>query len=103
VNSIESMVVGGVPHNAVTGDLYHGKNVIRLLAAAAANDYPTDQWAGYGQWQTAGRQVRKGEHGTACVRVIAGTDIESGKARRGVRGFRVFNIAQTDPTEEAGQ
>lgn len=99
--------VDAVPRNAVTGAAYRGGNVVRLLAAEEEHGYRSGAgWAGFGQWRSVGRVVRKGEHGTACIAVTGGAK-EAGaddapsssdkKKRRGggVRGFRVFHFDQT--------
>lgn len=101
-----------VPWNAVTGAQYGGKNVQRLLMAEAEQGWETaGGWAGFKQWLSVGRVVRKGEHGTACITVIGRNGTESEMARSvtdsresgaggkkkggGVRGFRVFHFDQT--------
>lgn len=92
--------------NEVTGALYRGGNVGRLEGAEGDCGYDvTHGWAGYRQWLTVGRVVRKGEHGTACRTVIgdrkAREDVAQDgeqtltKTGRGVRGFRVFHYDQT--------
>lgn len=101
------------PYNAVTGARYRGKNVGRLLEVELERGYGSGGWAGFQQWITAGRVVRKGEHGTSCITVIGGSkddapapvDAPAGSSTtarkgRGVRGFRVFHFDQT--TELAG-
>lgn len=85
----------GVPYNAVTGADYRGRNVDRLVGAAAAAGYDLARgWAGYRQWVDAGRCVRKGEHGTACMTVVSVTDPKAGPVRK-PRGFKVFHYDQT--------
>lgn len=99
--------VDAVPRNAVTGAAYRGGNVVRLLAAEEEHGYRSGAgWAGFGQWRSVGRVVRKGEHGTACIAVTGGgkeageesAPSSSDKKKRrggGVRGFRVFHFDQT--------
>lgn len=108
----ESVEDLSVPYNAVTGAAYRGKNIDRLLSAEIIGNYGPGGWAGFKQWLTVGRVVRKGEHGTACVTVIGkreGSDDQpaedaKGGARRGggVRGFRVFHFDQTTELVEEG-
>lgn len=87
------------PYNATTGEQYKGGNVLRLLTAEAEAGYGPGGWAGYRQWIAAGRQVRKGEHGTACLTVVTVPD-KAGKGSKKVpRGFRVFHLDQTEPAE----
>lgn len=86
--------------NETTGAQYQGKNVDRLLMAEAVAGFdPARGWAGFGQWRNAGRIVRRGQHGTACITVVrVGKDPETGKGGRGApRGFRVFHYDQTEP------
>lgn len=102
--------VDEAPANAVTGAQYGGRNIARLQEAQLIGGYGPGGWAGFQQWLTVGRVVRKGEHGTACVTVIGtratssadsassnGPEIEGSRKGkgRGVRGFRVFHFDQT--------
>ena len=57
----------GMPVNATSGHQYRGVNVLMLWTTAIEAHYPTAQWASYKQWQAAGANVRKGEHGTMIV------------------------------------
>jgi antirestriction protein ArdC len=57
----------GQPVNALTGRPYQGGNHLVLGMVAAANGW-SGTWATYKQWQTLGANVRKGEHGTHCVK-----------------------------------
>lgn len=90
-----------VPYNAVTGATYRGKNIGRLVGAEVDGGYGPGGWAGFQQWLTVDRVVRKGEHGTACVTVMVDKteDGEPSKSR-GVRGFRVFHYDQTTELDE---
>lgn len=86
--------------NEVTGKPYQGKNVLRLLAAECEHGYSEDHgWAGYGQWQSAGRQVRKGEHGVRIVQIgcSATENADGTKSTRThpVAGRPVFHYDQT--------
>jgi hypothetical protein len=107
------------PRNAVTGAQYGGRNIEKLRQAAYQAGYGRGGWAGFQQWLTVGRVVRKGEHGTSCLTVMGdrkkagdassstsaktSTDSSSSTARkgRGVRGFRVFHFDQTCELESA--
>lgn len=89
------------PRNAVTGTEYRGKNVARLTWAEIKHDYTPaprplpGSWAGFKQWRSIGRTVRRGEHGTACLTVVETTD------GRKPRGFTVFHYDQTDALPDA--
>jgi len=97
---------GGVlaPKNYTTGQFYTGGNIFALAASALDADYSDHRWATYKQWQTVGTEeapvnVRKGEHGTTCVRWVPVDrkkgDPDSGKHLVPV-GFTLFNVAQVD-------
>jgi antirestriction protein ArdC len=80
--------------NEVTNTSYQGRNVIRLCAAESEHSYDDSRgWAGYKQWLTVGRVVRKGEHGTPCMTVVTVGDEEHRTTKP--RGFRVFHYDQT--------
>jgi antirestriction protein ArdC len=85
-----------VPRNAVTGELYLGKSIDRLILAQCRQGYSGGGWAGFHQWITAGRIVRKGEHGTHCVTVVIVEKNEHGNGKRKPKGFVVFHRDQTD-------
>jgi len=92
------------PENAYTRMAYHGINVVALWAEAYLSQYPSGYWASYKQWQKAGAQVRKGEHGATVVfykRLDMEDEGDSGEdspsqARLVARASRVFNAAQVD-------
>jgi antirestriction protein ArdC len=83
--------------NEVTGAAYQGKNIDRLIGATVANGYdPEHGWAGFTQWRSVGRTVRRGEHGTPCLTVVTVDKDENGRGTRKPRGFKVFHYDQTD-------
>ncbi len=95
--------------NATTGQRYGGANVIALALDALERGYPTGEWATYKQWQTAGAQVRKGEHATYVVKWVTPkrTDLADDESetlgRRLVpRAYAVFNAHQVDGHDTAG-
>ena len=93
--------------NETTGQAYQGKNVMRMLVAEGENGYDERHgWAGFKQWVDAGRVVRKGEHGVACLTVVnaGATTNENGERVGGTRkprGFRVFHYDQTTELEQS--
>lgn len=87
-----------IPTNAITGVEYAGKNF--ALLCAAATQYPTAEFLTFKQALSINRCVRKGEHGFRILKVVE-NEGKDGKTRRGIRGYTVFNIAQTDPLEVA--
>jgi len=50
------------PLNAVSGNAYHGINVLALWVAAQSRGFGIGIWATYRQWNTLHAQVRKGEN-----------------------------------------
>lgn len=94
--------VFAAPFNATTGQPYKGGNVIRLLEAEGEFGFNhASGWAGFHQWKDAGRVVRKGQHGTKCLRVL---EFEEASGRKDTRPrvFTVFHFDQTDPITESG-
>lgn len=92
--------MNAAPRNITTGVEYTGGNVNRLDAAMAEHDYPTSEWATYRQFSENGRQVQKGQHGVRLQRVVMVTKA-NGKTDRALKGFTVFNVAQTAEAEAA--
>ncbi len=94
------------PTNAATGRPYAGANILLLAIDALEAGYGDNTWATYKQWQHLGAQVRRGEHGTHCVKwitKITDTDqpADTDEQRRVLipRVFTVFNVAQVDGWE----
>lgn len=77
-------------------DHYSERNQLVLAASGA------EVVAGYREWQAAGRQVRKGEHGIRLDAPVVVKDRETGEPKMvNVRTVVVFDISQTDPAEVA--
>ena len=96
------------PRNAATGRLYAGGNILLLALDSLEAGYGDNTWATYKQWQHLGGQVRRGEHGTRCVKWIAKTIGTNGSADDDnvrqlliPRLFTVFNVAQVDDYQSA--
>ena len=96
-----------LPLNLTTGKPYSGINVLMLWAAGLSRGYSSPYWLTFKQAQTLGGQVRKGEHGTACVFYkpweSADTNPATGetetKTGAVLKSFRVFNLDQIDGIE----
>ncbi|HWT32008.1 MAG TPA: zincin-like metallopeptidase domain-containing protein [Croceibacterium sp.] len=94
----------GKPENAYTRMEYHGINVLALWAQACLVGFGSGYWASYKQWQHAGAQVKRGEHGTTIVffkRLDGpGADAEEEedqpRSRLVARASRVFNADQVE-------
>lgn len=57
----------GLPKNATTGKKYRGINILMLWCSTFANDYTTNEWATFKQWQEQKQMIRKGEKGSLIV------------------------------------
>jgi antirestriction protein ArdC len=103
------------PRNAVTGEPYHGINVVSFWAAAEFSRFTSGTWATYKQWQQVGAQVRKGESSTVGVffKQYQPKAEEAGEGEKSeetegesesrprwfARAFRVFNADQVEGYE----
>lgn len=100
-----------LPKNGLTGDNYHGANVMVLLSEVLSKGYGENIWITFNQAKQLGGHVRKGEKGTTCFRYLrdvipvkdengsAELDAEGNpivKLMTGMKLFTVFNIAQID-------
>ena len=56
-----------LPMNLATSKPYQDINILILWAAGLSHGYASPYWLTYKQAADMGGQVRKGEHGTACV------------------------------------
>ena len=96
---IKEWVGGGAPKNYTTNKYYTGINTLLLWSSKQLNQYPTQEWATYKQWQAEGYQVRQGERSTTILlvrdAVKKGGDIANEEDRyRLLKSFSVFNAAQ---------
>jgi antirestriction protein ArdC len=87
------------PHNAVTGRVYRGINVIILMMSGVT--FTSSGWATYNQIKNAGGQVRRGEKSTEIVyfdriRVQDRDDPTQQKVIPLLKTFNVFNVEQAD-------
>ena len=96
----------GLPRNALTARNYSGVNVLILWGAVIEHGWPSQSWLTYGQAQSAGGCVRKGEHGVTVVyadrftpeaeRERASREGGDPKAVPFLKRFTVFNVAQCE-------
>lgn len=90
----------GVPTNAVSGNQYNGFNVFRL----GFEEYVNPHWATFKQVGDLGGRVAKGEKSTIVIfwkmQKKIDTDTQEEKTYPILRYFRVFNIEQTDLTDD---
>lgn len=86
--------------NATTNQGYSAKNEAELFDAMCAQGFDSELVAGYGQWQKAGRQVRKGESGTQIKRIVIKQvkNKKTGKLedKKLMKTLTVFFLEQTD-------
>ena len=95
------------PVNVASKKPYNGVNIVSLWVSAQANEYPSNVWGTYRQWQQSGRQVRKGEKSSLIVLYrtldIEQTNEATGEVEQSERMFAraswVFNAAQVDGFE----
>jgi antirestriction protein ArdC len=57
----------GLPKNLTTGNYYNGINIVLLWSSAMKNNFATDDWASFKQWQSKKESIRKGERGSLVV------------------------------------
>ena len=96
---------------AATNKPYSGINVLMLWSASLSHGYRSPYWLTFKQAQTLDGQVRKGEHGTACVfykpweSQSTNSDTGETETTRGavLKSFRVFNLDQIDGIQAPAQ
>jgi len=89
------------PQNALTGNDYHGVNILALWAEACLRGFATGWWATYKQWQEVGAQVKRGERASTIVFFkrfdeAQQEDESQTSTRLFARASRVFNGDQVD-------
>lgn len=95
------------PVNIASKNPYNGVNILSLWVSAQANDFPSNVWGTYRQWQLSDCQVRKGEKSSLVVFYktinFEQQNEKTGEAEQGERMFarasRVFNASQVDGFE----
>jgi antirestriction protein ArdC len=94
---------GFLPVNGVTGAEYNGSNVFILMALGGGCGFESNQWATYKQWQSAGKQVLKGQKATGWVRRFVSGTYEDGEGEeqsyQTMKVSAVFNEEQLDGYE----
>lgn len=96
-------------HNAVTGALYSAKNAEILQQAAALAGIEDRGVAGFQQWLSKGRCVRKGQHGTRIMMVVSKKEEQAPEEkkepakRRVLKTAVVFFESQTAPIEQKAE
>lgn len=57
----------GLPRNKTTGNYYRGINIVLLWSSSIKNNFKTDDWGSFKQWQSNKESIRKGEKGSLVV------------------------------------
>ena len=100
---------GNSHHNVVSGKPYQGTNIFMTAISSYKNEFKSNQWATYKQWEKLGATVRKGSKGTDIVffdKVMITDKITEEQAMIPLlKGFSIFNADQVDgydakPVEE---
>ena len=100
---------GNSHHNVVSGKPYQGTNIFMTAISAYKNEFKSNQWATYKQWEKLGAKVSKGSKGTDIVffdKVVITDKVTEEQAMIPVlKGFSVFNADQVEgyfakPVEE---
>ena len=92
------------PVNIASKKPYNGVNILSLWVSAISQEFPSNLWGTYRQWQERGQQVRKGEKSSFIVFYKTfekeDADAESGEGivseRLVARASFVFNAAQVE-------
>lgn len=99
-----------LPHNAHSGRVYSGINILILWGAVIEAGWPSQGWLTFRQALEAGGNVCKGERGTTVV--YADRFVPKGEAERAaldggtaravpfLKSFTVFNVAQCEGLRE---
>ena len=86
-----------LPKNVTTGNAYRGINIPLLWIAADQNNYPTQEWASFKQWQVQKQQVAAGQKGTLIIYYDTfEKEAESGEVEKipFIKASYVFNRCQ---------
>lgn len=63
----KSWTAAELPQSAVSGQPYHGVNMLHLMTAQMSNEYSDPRWITFKQAKELGGSIKKGEHGTQCI------------------------------------
>lgn len=99
-----------LPHNAVSGRVYSGINILILWCEAVEREFSSQRWLTYKQAEQAGGHVRRGEKGTVICYAdrftpkdeAAKAACEDREARQiaFLKRFTVFNLDQIEGLPE---
>lgn len=94
-----------MPKNVISDKPYNGINVLLLWCASFAQEYASNEWAGFRQWNKQKESIRKGEKGTLVVYYDFIEKEEDGELKKVpfMKSYVVFNRCQLQsyqPDEE---
>lgn len=86
----------GMPSNFTTGKGYSGINILLLWCSALENEYSSNQWATYKQWNESNEAVRKDEKGHTIVKYNTFDKEIDGEVEKipYLKIYKVFNRTQ---------
>lgn len=89
--------------NVQSGKPYNGTNIFLLAVSAMKQDFSSNEWGTFKQWQNKGAKVRKGQKGTKIIFFdkikIEDKDTQEEKLIPMLKGFTVFNADQVEGYE----
>ena len=100
--------VTSMPNNPTTKKTYTGTNYMALSIIGSERGYASTQWAGYGQWEKVGGQVRKGAKGVPILVPImfkpkdkdgAADPALGDKVKRGGMAWKVIRVFNRDEVD----
>jgi antirestriction protein ArdC len=95
-----------MPKNIVSGKDYNGINVLLLWCASFQQEYASNEWASFRQWNQQKESIRKGEKGTMVVYYdFVEKEDDNGEIKKVpfMKSYVVFNrcqLASYEPVKE---
>ena len=95
--------------NAITENHYSDNNQAHLEDHKESHDLSSNAWAGFQQWKSQGRQVKKGTKGCKIF-IVCDKKIDSKKSKKAsndelkkkvLKGLFVFSLEHTEPVKKA--
>lgn len=85
-----------MPKNVISDKPYNGINVLLLWCASFAQEFDSNEWASFRQWNTQNEKIRKGERGSLVVYYDFIEKEEEGELKKVpfMKSYVVFNRCQ---------
>ncbi|MCR8561045.1 DUF1738 domain-containing protein [Mucilaginibacter sp. BJC16-A38] len=85
-----------LPYNFTTKNFYQGMNIILLWCSAVKNNFPTNEWAGYYQWNQRNEFIKKDEQGSLIIYYDTVEKEVEGEVKKlpFLKTYKVFNRSQ---------